>query len=174
MDSSINRILHQHIVYENMDAEEATQATLHELPQNEIFRLVEPLLHDRAKRIYRNHTRSIEDSVFAGAPLKQHHVNEEGKTVTVEEPINWSDAQKQLLGRSFSLPDGRWVTYFDSTSNDHRMRATWQRGRADSIMEDANRHEKLAMLMDEEDAEKLGDIDPDKWLPIVNLITPDN
>jgi hypothetical protein len=178
--NDIQRSLYFKIVVEGMDADDATEDVMNEFDSafglvndqtliDQMFGLVRPLIHDKAKRIYRNHTRALENKVFSDKPMTLHSIDREtGEVIESEEPIEWHEAQKKLVSRTFSLPNGTYVTYEDSTPEDHEQRARWQKGRASSIIEDAGRHERLAELMRSHGAERLGDLDLDLWRSIVD------
>lgn len=180
VSDSLQRLLYFKIVTEGLTAEEATSEIMNEWDNafslvedhglvDQLFGLVRPLIADRAKRIYRNHTRALEDRVFSNKPLMVRRVNPlTGETTETSESVNWHEAQKQLLKRKFNLPDGRWVSYEESTPEDHDQRARWQQGRADSIIKDATRHLALADIMRQYEADRLGDLDVDLWKGLVD------
>jgi hypothetical protein len=161
--STFTELLYQYIVVDDMPPELAARQAISESSQEELLALLFPLVFDRAKRIARNNTRAHEDAVFSGSPVVlRHHDN--GVTAEV---IPWAETAQRLLTLGFSLPDGRYVTYADSTVRDHRMRALWQRGRASAVLEDAERHEALANLMESHGVKHLGDLDIDSWRELV-------
>lgn len=176
---TLQKLLYVKIVTDGMNAEEATDDIMNDwgnefspvenqLLVGQLFGLMRPLVSDRAKRIYRAHTRALEDRVFSAQPIVMRKVDPiTGAVTSSTDDINWHEAQKHLVERSFNLPDGRWVKYADSTPEDHEQRARWQSGRANSIHKDAQRHERLAQLMREHDVERLGDLDVDLWKGIV-------
>jgi len=177
---SVQKILYQKIVAEGLDAEKATDQVIVDFELafgpitdqglvDKLFGLVRPLIMDKAKRIYRNHTRALENKVFLDTPLVIRRIDMvSGQIIDLDdEPVDWAEAQKQLIRRKFNLPNGRWVTYEDSSPEDHEQRAKWQRGRAGSILEDAQRHEKLAQVMRANDVDRLGDLDADLWRNIL-------
>lgn len=176
---TLHKLLYVKIVAEGMTADEATEDIMSEWGDafspvedqslvGQLFGLMHPLVRDRAKRIYRAHTRALEDRVFSDQPIFMRKVDPVTGAVTKSiDDINWHEAQKHLVERSFNLPDGRWVKYSDSTPEDHEQRARWQSGRANSIHKDAERHQRLAELMREHDVERLGDLDVDLWKGIV-------
>lgn len=177
---SLQKLLYVKIVGEGLDADTATDEIMDEwdgafgtvqdrVLVDQIFGLVRPLISDRAKRIYRNHTRALEDRVFSDKPVMVRSINTgTGEVTESSQYLNWHEAQKQLLKRSFHLPDGRWVSYENSTPADHEQRAQWQRGRADSIAKDAERHDALAQLMRDNGVNRLGDLDIDLWKDLIS------
>lgn len=179
INESLQKELYVKIVNEGMDAEEATDNIMDEWESAfstvddqplvvQLFGLVRPLINDKAKRIYRNHTRALEDRVFSDQPMKVRVNRGTGEVTESEDFLNWHEAQKRLVERSFNLPDGRWVRYRDSTPEDHESRARWQRGRSESIAKDANRHEALAKLMRLHGADHLSDVDIDLWKGLIS------
>lgn len=176
---SIQRLIYTKVVIEGLNVDETTdeimdyfEAAFESVEDQmliiSLLAMIRPLVAYRAKMTYRGRTRSLEDRVFSGKPISVRSIDREtGDIIKSEELINWHDAQKQLLLRGFPLPSGRWVTYEESTPEDHEERARWQRGRAESVAKDAERHENLARLMREHGVERLGDLDVDLWKDIV-------
>lgn len=172
---SLQKLLYEKIVTDGLSATEATDALMGDWEAgfsgiedssmvDLLLTLVRPLISDKAKRIYRNHTRQLENRVFSDQPIKLKRVNPlTGETTDSDELMNWHEAQKRLLERSFNLPDGRWVRYSDSTAEDHEMRARWQDNRAASIQKDADRHDALAKLMRQHEVDTLGELDVELW-----------
>lgn len=161
---SFNEVLYKYIVMDDMTPELAARTAMASCTAEELIELMFPLALDRAKRIARNHTRAYEDAVFSGSGTILHATDDGAETVEI---LNWSDTARRLLSLGFNLPDGRYVTYEDSTARDHRMRATWQRGRANSIVADAQRHEAIAAMMERHDVNRLGDLDVEVWQELV-------
>lgn len=76
--------------------------------------------------------------------------NPDAVPVTEAELAPWREllaGQTQTLSSCFDLPDGRQVTWGEATVEDHLLRATMQRNQANSVIEDAKRHESVAAML---------------------------
>lgn len=110
---------------------------------------------DEARRIRRNKTRTIENRVFGGAG---RHLE-----VIVTEP-RIVDVRAILAERRFDTGDGRYVRWDEATVADHQARIDSQKSLAESILKDAEHHERAIKLIRENDVETLGEVDD--WSPL--------
>lgn len=117
-----------------LSPEDAARASLAECGEDELRGYVLPIFEIRARHLARGMARHIEDSVM------DLHPTDDARDDRVS-------AVKQIAQTTFSLTDGRRVSWSDATVADHLERARWQRKRADTIHEDARRHEVAAELL---------------------------
>lgn len=68
-------------------------------------------------------------------------------------------AKKELMGRSFALPDGRFVPWETATAGEHLQRASWQHTRAVALERDARLHTVAAQMIEETGVRCLGEIE---------------
>jgi hypothetical protein len=68
-------------------------------------------------------------------------------------------AKRELMGRSFALPDGRFVEWETATAGEHLQRASWQHNKAQAMERDARLHNVAAQVIDETGVSCLGEIE---------------
>lgn len=112
--------------------EEAAEQVIRSTPKTELAALVFPLLVVHARRFIRHGLRDIENEA--------HRLIDSG-----EDPLV---VRRKLSQTEFALPDGRYVSWGQATAEDHRLRAQWQRAHSASCIEDAERHEAAAALIE--------------------------
>ena len=116
------------------DAHEAAVQAVSRVPEEDLRARMVPIAEGMARDVIRRISRAVEDDAFS---VSGEHDN-------IEKAISRSD----FLAARFALPDGRWVTWSDATAADHRARAEWQNGYANSCMVDAARHIEAAATIE--------------------------
>lgn len=127
---TVYKLLSQWVSREGYSPEDATEMVLsYDL---ELLRaLVRPLVLSAGKSFVRAATRRVEQRVSFGDSESR------------------AEARRILVDKSFPTADGRMVSWLDATPEDHRSRAFWMRRHAESCIDDAVRHEKAAIAIEE-------------------------
>lgn len=123
--------------------EEAATLVIRTLTVEELAAFVRPLLVHQAHREQRNFDRKIEADVDLRLDLGA-------------DPIR---VRRLLSETTFALPSGEFVPWLDATAAQHRARSAWQRGRAASCIDDAERHEAAAVAIEAAGVSCLRDLD---------------
>jgi hypothetical protein len=132
-----------------LDEDQITEQLLGEVRKlAELRALVTPVLRARVFRYLRERTRTTEKRVWGSAR----------QLVDGAESVDSVEAMRDLSNSTFALPDGRFVAWLDATADDHLARAGWQRGLAAAVVEDAERHEKAAAMIEEAGVSRLRDL----------------
>lgn len=123
--------------------EEAADLVIRTLTVDDLAMFVRPLLVHQAHREQRNFDRHVEQDVDLRLDLGA-------------DPIR---VRRLLSTTTFALPSGEFVPWLDATADQHRLRASWQRGRAASCVDDAERHESAAVAIETAGVSCLRDLD---------------
>lgn len=123
--------------------EEAAALVIETLSLDELAAFVRPLLVNHAHVCKRGFDRKVEANVDLRLDMGA-------------DPVR---ARRLLSETTFALPSGEFVAWLDATAVQHRARAGWQRGRASSCLDDADRHESAAIAIESAGVACLRDLD---------------
>ena len=130
--------------------EDATWAYLNALSIEELRAKLFPYVRNSMRILKRNRCRAIERLVFTG--------DDGDGTAEERHAVDLLAERRKLVDESFALPDGRRVRWLDATAADHRARAEWQRSKAKGHIDDAERHEVAASVIEEFNVSCLAEI----------------
>lgn len=143
MNEATKRI--EHYLREGLPPDEAAAEALTECDESELREYARPLFEAIARQRSRLMDRRTEDAVMELNPDEDRR----------EDRVS---AVKAITSTTFSLPDGRRVSWAEATIADHQARYEWQMVRSQTIFEDARRHQAAADLLRRRRKKRLGQI----------------